>query len=41
MPSTAEKMWKQLGLSDKPSLDAKISGVKVAKGEPLFPRIQK
>ncbi len=41
MPATAEKMWKQLGLSGEISLDAQISGVKVAKGEPLFPRIQK
>jgi methionyl-tRNA synthetase len=40
IPSTAEKMWKQLGLSGKPSLEAKLDGVKVAKGEPLFPRIQ-
>lgn len=41
MPSTAEKMWKQLGLSGKPALDAPIAGIKVAKGDPLFPRIQK
>ncbi len=40
IPSTAEKMWKQLGLASPISLDAQISGVKVAKGEPLFPRIQ-
>ena len=41
IPSTAEKMWQQLGLSSPISLKAKIDGVKVAKGEPLFPRIQK
>ncbi len=41
MPSTAEKMWQQLGLSGKVSLEARIDGVKVAKGDPLFPRIQK
>jgi methionyl-tRNA synthetase len=41
IPSTADKMWKQLGLSGKPSLEAKLDGVKVAKGDPLFPRIQK
>ncbi|MFC1571105.1 methionine--tRNA ligase [Candidatus Margulisiibacteriota bacterium] len=37
MPETAEKMRQQLGLK---SLDAPIAGVKVKKGEPLFPRIQ-
>ncbi|MFH1826721.1 MAG: methionine--tRNA ligase [bacterium] len=40
MPETAQKMWQQLGLKDKISLDAKIAGVKINKGEPLFPRIQ-
>jgi len=41
MPSTAEKMWQQLNISSPISLKAKISGIKVAKGDPLFPRIQK
>lgn len=41
MPTIAEKMWQQLNLPGKPSLDASIDDVKVAKGEPLFPRIQK
>ena len=41
MPATAEKMWKQLNLPLPISLEAQISGVKVAKGKPLFPRIQK
>jgi methionyl-tRNA synthetase len=41
VPSTAEKVWKQLNLPFPISLKVKISGVKVAKGEPLFPRIQK
>ncbi len=41
MPETSRKMWQQLNLSGKPSLEASIDGVKVAKGEPLFPRIQK
>jgi methionyl-tRNA synthetase len=41
IPSTSEKMWKQLGLSSPISLKAKLDGVKVAKGDPLFPRIQK
>ncbi|NQT30649.1 MAG: methionine--tRNA ligase [Candidatus Saganbacteria bacterium] len=41
MPTTAEKMWQQLGLSGKLSLKTSIAGVKTAKGQPLFPRIQK
>ncbi|MBN2057909.1 MAG: methionine--tRNA ligase [Candidatus Saganbacteria bacterium] len=41
MPSTAEKMWEQLNLSLPFSIDRKIMGVKVAKGQPLFPRVQK
>lgn len=41
IPATAEKMWKQLGLTSKISLSAKLDGIKVAKGEPMFPRIQK
>lgn len=41
MPTTADKMWQQLGLKGKLALKAKIAGVKVAKGDPLFPRIQK
>jgi len=41
MPATADKMWKQLGLSGPSSLEAKIDGITIAKGEPLFPRIQK
>ncbi|MBW2637452.1 MAG: methionine--tRNA ligase [Deltaproteobacteria bacterium] len=55
MPSTARKMWTQLGLGDDIDSDVDIkeisgekdpsdwrrvpSGTKVAKGEPLFPRI--
>jgi methionyl-tRNA synthetase len=38
MPQTAAKMWAQLGLSEPISLKASLAGVKVAKGEPLFPR---
>ncbi|MEA3493080.1 MAG: methionine--tRNA ligase [Candidatus Margulisiibacteriota bacterium] len=41
IPATAEKMWKQLGLTEEISLDTKLDGVKVAKGAPMFPRIQK
>ena len=41
MPSTAEKMWEQLGLKLPLSLKTSIAGVKVAKGNPLFPRLQK
>lgn len=41
MPETAAKMWQQLGLSSPVSLEAKIGGVKVAKGDPLFPRLEK
>ena len=41
MPTTAEKMSQQLGFVFPNTLKPKISGVKVAKGEPLFPRIQK
>jgi methionyl-tRNA synthetase len=41
MPSTAQKIWIQLGLDGEPSEEIKIVGVKIAKGEPLFPRIQK
>jgi methionyl-tRNA synthetase len=41
MPATAEKMWQQIGLPSPVSLDAKVDGIKVAKGDPLFPRIQK
>lgn len=51
MPDTAQKMWEQLGLADRvektsledsgPSTWRKFPpGTKVAKGEPLFPRIQ-
>ena len=52
MPATAEKMWAQLGLSgDISGYLRKIisgdnkerlypAGTKVAKGDPLFPRIQ-
>ena len=47
MPDTAEKMWKQLGLiktmteevSDKELTVWQFSGIKVQKGEQLFPRI--
>jgi methionyl-tRNA synthetase len=46
MPSTTEKMYQQLNLPvsyrpDKQKDQLIISGIKVAKGEPLFPRIQK
>jgi methionyl-tRNA synthetase len=41
IPSTSEKMWKQLGLTLPISPETKIDGVKVAKGEPMFPRIEK
>lgn len=41
IPTTAEKMWAQLGLSAPITLQARIAGIKIAKGEPLFPRIQK
>jgi methionyl-tRNA synthetase len=40
MPETAEKIYQQLGLALPLSLDAKLAGVTVAKGAPLFPRIQ-
>lgn len=39
MPSTAERIWQQLGLSGKPSFEAPIAGVKIAKSNPLFPRL--
>ena len=41
MPATAEKMAQQMGFIPPITLKTKIAGVKVAKGEPLFPRIQK
>ncbi|MBU0672583.1 MAG: methionine--tRNA ligase [Candidatus Margulisbacteria bacterium] len=41
MPETAGKMWQQLGLQGPLSQKTEVAGVKVAKGEPLFPRIQK
>ena len=41
MPETAQKMWQQMNLKVPLSLKADLAGVKVAKGEPLFPRIQK
>jgi len=41
MPDAAEKMWNQLGLKLPLSLDSKLAGVKVAKGNPLFPRLEK
>ncbi len=41
MPDTAQKMWDQLGLSGKLSLKTKLDGVKVKKGQPLFPRLEK
>ncbi|MBU0501664.1 MAG: methionine--tRNA ligase [bacterium] len=40
MPETSRKMWQQLGLKGKPSERTELAGVKVAKGEPLFPRIE-
>ncbi|MBU1026383.1 MAG: methionine--tRNA ligase, partial [Candidatus Margulisbacteria bacterium] len=41
MPTTAEKMATQLGFVPPITLKTKIDGVKIAKGEPLFPRIEK
>lgn len=41
MPTTAEKMWQQLGLPFPFPQDVDVAGVKVAKGDPLFPRIEK
>ncbi len=41
MPDTAQKMWDQLGLSGPLSLKTKLDGVKVKKGNPLFPRLEK
>jgi len=41
MPETSQKMWQQMNLQGPLSLKADLVGVKVAKGEPLFPRIQK
>ncbi|MFH1542379.1 MAG: methionine--tRNA ligase [bacterium] len=40
MPQTAEKMWSQLGLKGEISLNTKIAGVTVQKGEPMFPRLE-
>lgn len=39
MPETAERIWQQLGLSGKPSLEAPIAGIRIAKSNPLFPRL--
>lgn len=43
MPATAESIVKQLGLQgpDKFSLGTNIANIKVAKGNPLFPRLEK
>ncbi|MFH1617078.1 MAG: methionine--tRNA ligase [Candidatus Margulisiibacteriota bacterium] len=42
MPTTSQKMWGQLGFDGSPSFaDANLSGVKIKKGEPLFPRLEK
>jgi methionyl-tRNA synthetase len=41
MPETAKKMWQQLGLPLPLSLETPLAGVKVAKGQPLFPRSEK
>ena len=44
MPATADKMWRQLGLPgiiNPKTLETDVGGIKVAKGDPLFPRIQK
>lgn len=44
MSTTANKMWQQLGIAesiDRKTLENEITGVKVSKGDPLFPRIQK
>jgi len=40
MPETSQKIWQQLGLTGSPSENVDIIGVKVAKGDPLFPRIE-
>jgi len=42
IPTTTSRMWEQLGLTDpieKPGI--KIAGTKVAKADPLFPRLEK
>ncbi|MBI5399393.1 methionine--tRNA ligase [Candidatus Saganbacteria bacterium] len=39
MPSTAEKIWEQLGLTLPLNLASNLSGVKINKGQPLFPRL--
>ncbi len=44
MPTTAIKMWQQIGLPgtiEPKTLETDVGGIKVAKGDPLFPRIQK
>ena len=41
MPETSIKMWQQLGLSGQPAYQTSLAGVKVNKGEPLFPRMTK
>jgi methionyl-tRNA synthetase len=39
IPTLANEIWKQLGLSLPIAPDPKIAGVKVAKGKPLIPKI--
>jgi len=41
MPDTAQKIWDQLGLTGQLSLKTSLAGVKVKKGDPLFPRLEK
>lgn len=41
MPETAKNMWQQTGLAGPLDLKTELAGVKVAKGQPLFPRVQK
>ena len=40
MPETSKRMWQQLGLQGAPSEKIDLVGIKVAKGDPLFPRIE-
>jgi methionyl-tRNA synthetase len=44
MPDTATKIWQQLGLKgeiDRFTINTEIAGVKTAKGDPLFPKVEK
>jgi len=40
MPEASQKMWQQLGLKGNPSENVNLVGIKVAKADPLFPRIE-